>query len=98
MDSGESSEEEMTEDADWSPVWASWRAFWTSSVQSFGKGQEEKRGWLKRIEDLVNGNLLEACSAIGAKGLQYTAGSDGSALRYLREPGRQMKIIWLPEF
>lgn len=67
LDSWESSEEEMTEDADWSPVWASWRAFWTSSVQSFGKGQEEKRGWLKRIEDLVNGNLLELVLPSGQK-------------------------------
>ena len=64
-DSGESLEEE--EEADWSPVYASWQSFQISPVQSSEKGQEEKWEWLKRVEDLVHGDLLELVLPSGQK-------------------------------
>ena len=67
MDSADSSEDGIIEGADWSPVWDSWQSFQTSFVQSEKKGQEEKRGWLKQVENLVHGNLLELVFPAGKK-------------------------------
>ena len=79
MDSGESSEEEMTEDAAGVRCGRAGGHFGPVQSSLLGRDRKKSGGGSNGLK-IWSMEIFGTCSAIGAKGLpQYTAGSDGSA-------------------